>query len=129
MATVKRFEDLLVWQKARVVYQHIIVLSCLPALEREWRLKEQIKSSAGSIMDNIAEGFGRMGNREFVNFLLIANGSAMEVRSQLTRCLDQGYISPVTHDELMTLLDEISRMIFSLIKYLRKNDKTGQRYR
>lgn len=78
------------------------------------------------MMDNIAEGFGRMGNREFVNFLLIANGSAMETRSQLTRSLDYGYISAVSHDELMSLLDEISRMIFSLIRYLRKNDKTGQ---
>ncbi len=53
----------------------------------------------------------------------------MEVRSQLTRCLDQGHISPVTHDELLSLLNEISRMIFSLIRYLRKTEKTGQRYR
>ena len=129
MATVKRFEELFVWQKARALNQQIILLSGLPAFDRERRLKEQIRSSSGSIMDNIAEGFGRMGNREFVNFLLIANGSAMEVRSQLTRCLDQGHISPVTHDELLSLLNEISRMIFSLIRYLRKNEKTGQRYR
>ena len=129
MATVKRFEELTVWQKARVLNQDIIKLTQLPAFDREWRLKEQIRSASGSIMDNISEGFGRMGNREFVNFLLISNGSAMELRSQLTRCLDQGYISPVTHDEMLSLLDEISRMLFSLIRYLRKDEKTGQRYR
>ncbi len=129
MATVKRFEELTVWQKARVLNQDIIKLTQLPAFDREWKLKDQIRGSSGSVMDNIAEGFGRMGNREFVNFLLIANGSASEVRSQLTRCLDQEYISPVTHDEMLSLLDEISRMIFSLIRYLRKNEKTGQRYR
>jgi len=129
MATVKRFEELIVWQKARMLNMQIIAISNLPAYERERRLRDQIRGSSGSIMDNIAEGFGRMGNREFVNFLLIANGSAMEVRSQLTRSLDHGYISPVTHDELMSLLDEISRMMFSLIRYLRKNEKTGQRYR
>ena len=119
----------MVWQKARVLNQDIIKLTQLPAFDREWKLKDQIRRSSGSVMDNIAEGFGRMGNREFVNFLLIANGSASEVRSQLTRCLDQEYISPVTHDEMLSLLDEISRMIFSLIRYLRKNEKTGQRYR
>ena len=129
MATVKRVEELMVWQKARIVNKQIISLLNLPVFDRERRLNEQIRSASGSIMDNISEGFGRMGNREFVNFLLIANGSAMELRSQLTRCLDQGYISPVTHDELLSLLDEISRMIFSLIRYLRKNEKTGQRYR
>ncbi len=67
MATVKRFEELIVWQKARVLNQQIILLSGLPVFERERRLREQIRSSSGSIMDNIAEGFGRMGNREFVN--------------------------------------------------------------
>lgn len=129
MATVKRFEELIVWQKARLLNQQIISMTNLPAYEKNLKLKDQIRGSAGSIMDNIAEGFGRMGNKEFKNFLLIANGSAMEVRSQLTRSLDHGYISAVTHDELLTLLDEISRMVFSLIRYLRNNQHYGQRYR
>ena len=129
MATVKRFEELIVWQKARLLNQQIISLTNLPAYEKNWKLKDQIRGSAGSIMDNIAEGFDRMENREFKNFLLIANRSAMEVRFQLTRSFDQGYISAVTHDELMTLLDEISRILYSLVRYLKTTQNLGQRYR
>lgn len=129
MGTIRELEELKVWQKARTLNKRVFELTGLPVFKYEFSLREQIRRSAGSVMDNIAEGFGRMGNREFINFLLIAHGSLMEVRSQLNRCHDQAFISPVTHDEIMPLTREIGRMIYSMIQYLKKSEKTGQRFR
>jgi four helix bundle protein len=129
MGTVREIEDLIMWQKARSMNKRIFELTGLPVFEYEYALRNQMRRSSGSIMDNIAEGFGRMGNKEFINFLLISHGSLMEIRSQLNRCHDQGYISSVTHDEMLSLSREIGRMIYSMIQYLKKSENSGQRYR
>ena len=129
MGTIREIEDLIMWQKARSLNKQIFDLTELPVFKYEFSLRQQMRRAAGSIMDNIAEGFGRMGNKEFINFLLITHGSLMEVRSQLNRCYDQGFISAVTHDELLSLSREIGRMTYSMIQYLKKSDKSGQRYR
>ncbi|MEO7309715.1 MAG: four helix bundle protein [Chitinophagaceae bacterium] len=89
MATVKRFEDLECWKNGRKICKkvnHIITHTPLPS---DYKLKDQINGSSGSVMDNIAEGFGRFGNKEFVNFLTISVGSANECQSQLYRVLDR----------------------------------------
>ncbi len=91
MSTVKRFEDLEIWKEARRLSNVIFRLTFETDLNKEFRFKEQIKSSSGSVMDNIAEGFERDGNLEFRQFLSIAKGSAGEVRSQLYRVFDYGY--------------------------------------
>lgn len=83
MATIKNFEDLKVWQKARILCQEIFEIVKEQNFSKDYKLKDQINGSSGSVMDNIAEGFGRQGNNEFINFLTISNGSAMEVKSQL----------------------------------------------
>jgi four helix bundle protein len=83
MATIKRFEDLEIWQNARKLSKVIIEISVVADLKNDYRLKDQVKSSAGSVMDNIAEGFERDGNLEFRQFLSIAKGSSGETRSQL----------------------------------------------
>ncbi|MEO7984453.1 MAG: four helix bundle protein [Bacteroidota bacterium] len=129
MATINHFEDLKVWQKARIVCQQIFELINESKFSKDYKLKDQINGSSGSVMDNIAEGFGRQGNNEFINFLTISNGSAMEVKSQLCRALDRQYITQEKFDELSALLNEISKMIFGLIIYLGKSDLKGQKFK
>jgi len=129
MATIHSFEDLKVWQKARDLCKKVFDATNGVAFSRDYKFKNQINAAAGSIMDNIAEGFGRQGNNEFLNFLTISNGSAMEVRSQLYRALDFEYISSTTFEELIALTGEISRMIAALILYLGKSDLKGQKFK
>jgi four helix bundle protein len=93
MATIQRFEDLEIWQIARELYNKISKVAELLRAAKEFRFAEQMKSAAGSIMDNIAEGFERGGNKEFVQYLFIAKGSCGELRSQLYRAIDRNYIS------------------------------------
>ena len=89
MSTIKNFEDLKVWQKSRILCQQIFEIIEEKNFSKDYKLKDQINGSSGSVMDNIAEGFGRQGNNEFINFLTISNGSVMEVKSQLYRALDR----------------------------------------
>ena len=88
MASIKRFEDLQIWLDARVLAQDIIKIVKSTDLSSNFKLRDQIISSSGSVMDNIAEGFERNGNLEFRQFLSIAKGSCGEVRSQLYRIYD-----------------------------------------
>ncbi|MFZ2285299.1 MAG: four helix bundle protein [Lutibacter sp.] len=129
MATINRFEDLEIWQNARKLSKVIIEISVVTDLKNDYRLKDQIKSSAGSVMDNIAEGFERDGNLEFRQFLAVAKGSSGETRSQLYRTFDSGYIS---EDQLKSLVDEyeqLSRRIASFISYLNKKDYKGTKFK
>lgn len=87
MATFKRFEDIYIWKLARELCQKIHILTKRKPWSSDFRFKSQIESSSGSTMDNIAEGFGRGGNKEFVNFLRISRGSTEEVKSQIIRAL------------------------------------------
>ena len=121
MATVERFEELKVWQKARELCREINQLTQQPEFAKDYSLKDQIKRSSGSVMDNIAEGFDRQSSKEFRQFLYIAKGSCSEVKSQLYRAIDAGYISDVQMKKASDSANECSRMIGGLIKYL--NDK------
>ena len=115
MATITRFEDMVVWQKARLLCQLVFEVMNYPAFSKDFQLRNQINRSSGSVMDNIAEGFGRNGNAEFCNFLTIANGSVQEVSSQVYRANDRNYISEAKMFELHQLIGEISKMIFGWI--------------
>jgi four helix bundle protein len=129
MATVKRFEDLEIWQEARKLSKDIIRIANETDLKNHFRLRDQIKASSGSVMDNIAEGFERDGNLEFRQFLSIAKGFAGESRSQLYRVFDNDYI---TIDELQKLTSEyevLSRKIANFINYLNKKDFKGVKFK
>lgn len=125
MATISRFEDLEIWQSARKLSQEIIEISKTTELRNDFKLKEQIKGSSGSIMDNIAEGFERDGNIEFRQFLSIAKGSAGECRSQLYRVYDSAYINEETLERLKDQCINLSKRIAGFISYRNKKDYQG----
>jgi four helix bundle protein len=129
MATIQSFEDLKVWQKSRILCQEIFDLITTGKLAKDFALIDQINRSFGSLMDNIAEGFGRMGNKEFINFLSYTYGSALECKSQLYRAFDRKYISNEKLEELFNLLEEIKKMTNALITYLGKSDFRGQKFK
>ncbi len=128
MATVKRFEDLEIWIEARRLSLEIITISKNSELKTDFRLRDQVKSAAGSVMDNIAEGFERNGNREFIQFLSIAKASAGETRSQIYRIYDNSYIEVQKMQELVTEYEKLSIKIHNFINYLNKNEFRGTKF-
>ena len=128
MATVSNFEDLEIWQLARQQAIDIYHLYTTDPFSKDWELKNQVNAASGSVMDNIAEGFERSGNKEFINFLLIAKGSNGEVRSQLYRAQDRNYLSTEKMDVLKNNCITLSKKITSFIKYLKESDQKGFRY-
>jgi four helix bundle protein len=129
MATFKKFEDIEAWKKARLFCNKIFLITTTTELYKDFKLKEQINGSSGSIMDNIAEGFGRGGNSEFMQFLEYANASACEAQFQLYRISDRNYINKNTFEELYKLVEEIKSMIIGLINYLQKSEFRGVKFK
>ena len=129
MATIYNFEDLKIWQKARLLNAEIFYLIGEGNFAKDYALKDQINRSSGSIMDNIAEGFGRMSKNEFVQFLTYSYGSALECKSQIYRAMDRDYLTQEKSAEILLLLEEIKKMNNSLIQYLGKTDIRGQKYK
>lgn len=120
MATAQQFEDLHVWQDARVLVKDIYAASKQRDFYRDIGLREQIRRAATSTMSNIAEGFERGTRKEFIQFLNIAKGSVGEVRSQLYVALDQEYLTESRFKELREQATALSRRIASFISYLDK---------
>ncbi len=120
MATIEKFEDIQAWQKAREVSAAIYRLCKDGDLATDFGLRDQIRRSAVSTQSNIAEGFGREGNKEFIYFLRIAKGSACEFRSQLYNLLDADYIDEATFQRLYRQSEETERLIGGFINYLNK---------
>jgi four helix bundle protein len=129
MATFKSFEDIEAWQLARILAKDIFFLMKEKTFSNDFKLINQMRGSSGSIMDNIAEGFERGGNREFVQFLSIAKGSAGELRSQLYRSFDIEYISNEKFSELFQKSKEVSSKIEKLMEYLNKSDFKGSKFK
>ena len=128
MATFKRFEDIVAWQRARVLVKYIYLVSGQGAFVRDFDLRAQIRRSATSIMANIAEGQGRRSDKDFAHFLNISLGSVAETKSHLYVALDLAYIDQTFFDTTYTKLDEIGRMVFGLVSHLRGfgTSKTSQ---
>ena len=129
MATIKRFEDLDVWQLARALNIKIVPLLEKLDKERNFDLKSQLDRSAGSVMDNISEGFERDGNREFIQFLAISKGSLGEVRSQLYRSLDRNFIEKEKHDLLQEECLTLATKLGKFITYLNNVEYRGNKFK
>jgi len=129
MAAVRDFEELAIFQKARELSKKIYPVTNREGFKSDYRFVQQIRAAAGSIMDNIAEGFERTGNKEFLNFLYIAKGSCGEVRSQLIRANDVGYLTPEEYEELYSDSRKLSASIMNFIKEIKTSDITGAKYK
>jgi four helix bundle protein len=126
---IYNFEDLEIWQKARELCRKVQIITKETSLKHDYHLREQIRASVGSVMDNIAEGFERGGNKEFIQFLYIAKGSLGETRSQLYRCYDNGYISDDIFTMYVSETKVLSAMIFRLIEYLKNSEMKGYKFK
>ena len=129
MAVVRDFEELAIFQKARELSKKIYPITQRGEFKYDTRFVQQIRAAVGSIMDNIAEGFERAGNKEFLNFLYIAKGSCGEVRSQLIRANDLGYMTKEEYDELYTECRKLSAGIMNFIKEIRTSEYAGAKYK
>src|SRR5712671_526368 len=119
---IERFEDVVSWQKARLLTKTVYDCSKSGSFARDFSFRNQIPSASVSIMSNIAEGFERGGDKEFIQFLSTAKGSCGEVRSQLYVALDQSYITPVEFKNLYTGTIEVGRLVSGFMGYLQKSD-------
>jgi four helix bundle protein len=129
MATFSRFEDIIAWQKARVLCKMIHGFTLKKPFYRDFILVSQVKGSSGSAMDNIAEGFERGGNKEFSQFLSFSKGSAGETRSQLYRALDNGYITDEEFNKAYLLADEVGKLTGALMNHLKSSELKGNKFK
>jgi four helix bundle protein len=127
--SVRRFEDLVVWQKARVLTNEIYKITRKSEFSQDLGLKDQIQRASVSIMSNIAEGFERGSKEEFIQFLYISRGSCGEVRTQLYIAKDQNYITEEEFQKLQKLAVEVSRLIYHLIESVKTEGFRGQKYK
>ena len=118
---IEKFEDLKVWQKGISLVKQVYLVTKQGEISKDFGLKDQLRRAAVSIPTNIAEGFERYSRKEYVNFLNIAKGSAGEVRSLVRVALEVGYFDSKTYDELYNQSSELSRMLFSQIKKLKRS--------
>ena len=124
MATIKRFEDLECWKNARVFVREIYELTNSKQIKNDFSYQDQIRRASISIMNNIAEGFGRYNNKEFRRFLGFSAASSLEVRSMLYVAKDLGYLSNEVFEEMLEKHNKLHSQILAFIKYLNSNIKS-----
>lgn len=129
MSSFRKFEDIEAWKLARVLANRIYDVTSINDFSRDFGLRDQIRRAAVSILSNIAEGFERDGDKEFLQFLYIAKGSCGEVRAQLYLAHDRKYLSDLQFNELFQQAQQLSRVLAGLIKYLRQSEITGTKYK
>ena len=125
---VAKFEDLEIWQEARDLCRIVYEVSSNGPFWQDFKFRDQIRASSGSIMDNIAVGFDRGGNKEFMQFLSVSRGSCAEVRSQSYRAFDVKHLTKEKLDELLKRTDTLSRKIHNLMQHLKNSNIKGPKY-
>jgi len=121
MTTIKNFEELIAWKKARELAGYVYELTRQDKFSRDFGLRDQIQRAVSSVMHNIAEGFESGSDPEFVRFLKMARRSAGEVQSQLHLALDVGYITEEERQKAYILATEVKKLINGMMTYLRKS--------
>jgi len=129
MGKIEKFEDIIAWQKAREMTREVYGCSKVGAFAKDFGLKDQIQRASVSSMANIAEGFDRGGDKEFIQFLSNSKGSCGEVKSHLYVALDQQYVTPIQFNQLYERADEIGRLIAGFMAYLQQSDLRGRKYK
>ena len=129
MATIRHFEDLEIWQHARILSNQVFRMTIVPPFVTDYKFRDQIRAAAGSVMDNIAEGFERASRREFIHFLSISKGSCGEVQSQLHRAHDQHYIPQQAYEDLVLEYRLLGRKLAGFISYLNATEIKGQKFK
>ena len=123
MGKFKSFEEITSWQKSRLFNKRIYEITENIGFKRDFDLVRQIRRASISISSNIAEGFERNTDKEFIYFLYVSKASAGEVRSQLYLALDLNYVSQIEFDELYLNVSDIPKLISGFIKYLENSQK------
>ena len=129
MASIQRFEEIEAWKKGRELTQRIYQVTAKTDFARDFTLKDQIKRAAILITSNIAEGFERGGNREFIQFLTIAKGSASGLKSQLYTAMEAGYLTKAEFAELYELAHSTLLLLGGFVKYLQQSELRGRKFR
>jgi four helix bundle protein len=129
MTTFRSFVEIEAWQKARELTGLVYVATRSAGFSKDFALRDQVRRASISIMANIAEGFGRSGSVEFIQFLAVAKGSACEVISHVYVALDQGYVSQEEFDRLNSLAEKTVDLIGGLMRYLQKSSIKGAKYK
>lgn len=128
MATITRFEDIEAWQLGRELKRLVYACSKTGEFARDFALKDQIRRAAISITANIAEGFEREGNREFIQFLSISKGSTGELQDHLYTALDESYLSQPQFDNLYAKAAEVGRKLGAFMSYLQRTEIRGRKF-
>lgn len=128
MARIEKFEDLEVWQNARVICLFVEELFETTGVGKNYRLRNQMEGSSGSIMNNIAEGFDRDGNKEFINFLSYSKGSTSELKSQTYRAFDKKLITEEQFQKLTGMCELEKNKIGAFMYYLKRSEFKGQKF-
>ncbi|MCB0636693.1 MAG: four helix bundle protein [Lewinella sp.] len=126
---IKDIVDIRSWSMARRLANSIWELTQHGTFSKDWDLARQINRSAGSAMDNIAEGFGRGGNKELLQFLSVARGSAQETKSQLYRALDRRHLTKEDFEELLDMSAKLTIMMTNWMEVLERSGQLGSKFR
>ena len=129
MSRIETFEDLEARRLARSLTNSIYDVTSLGDSSRDFALRDQMRRASISVVSNIAEGFERDGDREFIQFLSVAKGSCGELRAQLYIALDRKYISNQTFEELVSKAMELGRTVNGLMRYLQQSQLSGRKYK
>jgi four helix bundle protein len=123
-----KFEEIPIWQQSMEIAHAIYALTLQGSFSKDFALKDQIRRSAISISSNIAEGYERDNNKEFIRFLAFAKASAGEVRSQLHLAMRFGYIDTNTGRNILQELMNVSSSIRGFMSYLKSHEKTNLQF-
>jgi four helix bundle protein len=129
MGGFRSFEEITAWQQGRELVREVYRVTSTGSFRKDYGLRDQIRRAAVSVVSNIAEGFERGGNKEFIQYLYHAKGSCGEVRTQLYVSRDLEYLSEDTFKQLRKLTIRTSELIWGLIRYLKESELKGNKYK